>query len=369
MAEDFGLVRYKSIPASTAQNALDAVYACIIDTTSPDHYWQVLTGSTYTPGSSTELYLMAVPQGHGGDSDNQRIGVRVSSGMLQIAYDPSGALAPSTVPTDAGVWTGWRSITQSTAGIGTAITHVYVVEYRDSGDLPAANLPGRNYASSLAILLAVETGNKHFPWAANVGRIIRLDNEEDEDLGYLGSSTSLRGDALLLGIPQNYRGISFGGDLGSWFRTYDGADANNCGIIRTWDNIWYTLAITEEVRDRSYGSATNNDNPNGPLFNCLTMATADMGGTGRPDAFRLMVPFNVFGGVKRRPVNSYVIDYAGVMGQTKYVRQTRQALTFAQSYQSTDPASQQAWKPLVYNSTTTSQAHVILWNKTPIQVL
>lgn len=361
MAEDFGLVRYKSIPASTAQNALDAIYACIIDTTSPSHYWQVLTGSTYTPGSSTELYLMAVPQGHGGDSDDQRIAVRVSSGMLQIAYDPSGALAPGSVPANAGLWTGWRSITSSTAGIGAAITHVYVVEYRDSGDLPAANLPGRNYASSLAILLAVETGNKHFPWAAHVGRIVRLDNEQDEDLGYLGVVPGLRGDAILVGMPEDYP--SGGHVAGSWFRSWD-ADSDHCSIFRTLPDIWYTVTDTEELRDSAYGSIEG-----GPTFNCRSTATADMGGTGQPDAFQLMVPFNLCGAYRRRPINDNVLSRVGILGQTKYVRETRQALTFNQTYQSTDPASQQAWKPLVYNATTTSQAHVILWSKSPTEVL
>jgi hypothetical protein len=364
MAEDYGLVRYKNIPASTAQDVLDAIYDCIIDTTSPDHYWQLLTGSTYTKGSSTELYLMPVQQGHGGDSDDQRIGVRIDSGMLQIAYDPSGVLTPSMVPTNAGLWTGWRSITASTAAIGTAITHVYVVEYRDSGTLPAADLPGRNYGSSLAILLANEgITNKHYQWAAMVGRIIKLDNEEDEDLSYLGANIGLRGDGLFVGAPnEGYPSVP--STVGLWLG-FDDTNPDNCSVIRTWDDVWHWAQPTEDVRNRNVRDYINS----GPTFNHITVNTADIGGSGQPNAFRLFVPFNIFGRSKRLPTKSINLEVCGIIGQTKYIRVVRQAMSFAQSLNSDDVDSQQSWKPLIYNATITSQRHVILWNKTPIEVL
>jgi hypothetical protein len=311
MMTDTAIVKYKNIASSTAQNVIDAIRDCV----DGSGHWLIDDAITQT---SEQIAIKPHPQ-YFGDADDQRIVFRANSTRVEVGYAPLNGLGTDLSAIPAGVnWTGWRSITATTAaaGIGALITRVYVVEYRDD---PSS---GANPASSIAVLLS--TGSA-FSWAAMAGRIIAMDNESDELNGY-------RGDGLMTGVPRDLE------DAGSWIfgTTSTTSSANlHSSILRGGETHWGYLRPTE-----IYSAAK----------------VADIAGR------RILVPFSVYGLGQALPTANSARNY-GVLGQLKYYRNARESLPFGGTWSS----GEQVWTAVTYDVNANDAC--LLWSKNVTEVL
>jgi len=311
MAQDYGLVRFRA--ASTAEAIVDAIAEMIA--ASGDHYWEI--DAAVTGGVSGQLALrpsLGTPEA--GFAIDQRVVLLADgSAQIRIGYAPAGGLGATfadiiTTPPP----TGLRNITASATGFA-GVTGVYLVEYRDDADVPE-----EYRASSLAIFLATATT---FTAACHVGRIISTSNASD-----LLPAVNLYGDGLLTGTPN-----ATGWLTGSSSTT--NSTHLHSSIIRTGDTRWSYAGVVDAY---AAGSV--------PL--------ASVGGVARP------TPYTMWGNGNAAPTID-AARYAGILGETKYLRAYTSAQAHLVRLVPADPASQQAW--LFWRFTTTDHNQTILWAK------
>lgn len=312
MAQDFGFVRYQA--AATAEGIVDAIASMIAAI--GNHYWEI--DDLVTGGVSGQLALRpALTTPAAGFAIDQRVVLLADGpGQIRIGYAPNGGL-PSTF---AGIIaspppTGLRNITASSTPF-SGITGVYLVEYRDSADV------AEEYrASSLGILLASSTGT--FAHGCLVGRVISVSNASDAL-----PAVNLFGDALLTGTP------SANGWLTGSSSTTNSQHLHS-SIIRTGDLRWSYAAVVE-----SYAANSVPLNP--------------VAGNTRP------TPYTMYGAGNAAPA----IDgtkFAGILGETKYLRAYQSTQAHMSLLASSDALSEQAW--LFWQFTTTEQNQCLLWAK------
>lgn len=313
MAEDFAIVHTKAIANSNSETIVNAVVSCINAATSG--YWEVDTSVTVSSGQAA---LKAKPQGYG-NADSQRIAIRSqASGVVQFGYAPSGWSVTSLDQLDTSppaAWSGWRNITGTATGV-TGTTRVWVAQYRDEYSLTRLNP-----ASSMTVLVGTAV---LLSAGAHVGRVIALDNDDDEMLG-------LYGDALMVGALSDHAVTS------SWLRGNNASNPANASVIRTGNTWWHYTRVA--------------DDPTVP-------ALADVGGK------RRLVPYCIYGHGRAKPFPDAVTP-AGIMGQCKYIREHRQALGFAQRLRSTS-SSDQVWRPAVIASGGTSNQFILWGSETEV---
>jgi hypothetical protein len=317
MAEDFGIVHYKSFTPNDAFSAVSAIAACIAAATGG--YWEVDSSITVASG---ELALKAKSQTFSppptlGDPNNQRIAIRAQAGqILQIAYAPDGwdsgtadftdIAATSTKP-----WSDFRNITGSASGFGALSNTVWLVQYRD--ELATVSpYPG----STLTILLG---NSSNYLYGCHAGRGLSMDNRSDPQL-------DLHGDCLLVGQPSDHLVNN------SWLRGDNAVGGVNASIVKSGATWFNYCRIT--------------DDPTAAMKN-------PVGG------FRRMVPYNVHGFGRAIPTPRDATTHCGILGQMKYIREAPVATSIIQIQRSVTDLNQR-WKSMIWDATTTRD-QVILW--------
>ena len=311
MAQDYGLLRYRPLSASTGTAVAEAIREMIVAT--GDHYWEVDDVFEGAGGAGPDNICLR-PTAIGFAFDAARIVITSTADQVSIGYGPDGLVATDFAGLVANPPpTGLRNITASTATIGSGITGVYLVEYRDDVDT------GFNRASSLTILLA--QGTTTLAFGAHVGRIITASNASD-------SLVDVYGDGLLTGPPS-----ATGWLTGSTSTT---GDANlHSSVIRTGATRWSFAAPVD-----AYAAAS--------------LPVRSVGGVLRP------TPYTMYGLGNAVPFDA--AKNAGILGETKYLRAYSSNQSHFVRIVSADPAEQQAWlfwaTPALAN-----QNQCILWAK------
>lgn len=315
MAEDYGIVHYKSFTAGDSTAAASAISAVITAATSG--YWEIDPDISVASGEvalrATEQTFSPVPSPD--NPNNQRIAIRAqASGVLQFAYAPSGWDAGTTtfaeiVATSTAVWTGFRNITGTTTGFGATPSVVWVAQYRD--ELTASS----PYPASTMTVLVGTTST--FLYGAHVGRGVAMDNTSDY-------TELLYGDCLLVGQPIDIA-TNF-----SWLRGDALQGSVNAAIVRSGSTWWSYARVADDL------TAAN---------------LADVGGAKR------LVPYAMYGFGNAKPLNNNT-THAGILGQLKYIRESNILLPFSSALASSTSVNQR-WKPMVYDATNRSQ--YVLW--------
>ena len=317
MSEDFGVVRTKAT-AATSSAIVAAIAACVDGT----GHWQ--TDPDITVGADQKVFRPVVQDGAPAASQRIVIDGSAGGGVIRVGYAPENGLPLilSDLPTSPpNCWTGLRSITGTTASVGS-VDRVWVAEYRDD------DAGGVNPASSMAILLSLGAA---FTFGALVGRVIACDNESDEQNGTFG-------DALLTGVPR----ASSTTDSGTWSlgEFVSPLRSEDSSIVRTGARSWGYARITE---------------------NFAAGKRADLEGARRLVPYAHYTIGRAVLGAQNSTTNG------GIIGSNKYLRMGRETLNWVSRWQSGTAGSEQAWRPMV-TTVGGSTATALLWAKTVTEV-